>query len=175
MIPPIGINSSVGLIAGALGLRADPYFAYNFLVEIDGILSGGFSQVHGLEATIETEDQPEGGVNNYVRKVLRGASSPNLVLTHGLTNLDQLWTWFDQTRSGVIYRKNLTLMLLGNDGWPVVWWDFLSALPVKWTGPSFDASQSSVAIESLELVHLGVKRSLAATLVGVGQAVRGLF
>ena len=28
--------------------RSDPYAAYNFLIEIDGIIAGGFSEVSGL-------------------------------------------------------------------------------------------------------------------------------
>ena len=171
MLLPVGMNSAATMTAGALGVRIDPYRAYNFLVEIDGIISGGFSQATGLEGTIATEDKPEGGVNTYVRKVLGATSYPNLVLTHGLVDLDMLWTWFDQTRNGVIQRKNLTLMMLDDKSWPAMWWDFTGAIPVRWTGPTFDAAQSQVAIETIELAHLGFSKPVASALLSAGRGI----
>ena len=50
----VGINASIGLNAAfsaatsLLGIRNDPYKAYNFLIEIEGLLVGGFSEVTGL-------------------------------------------------------------------------------------------------------------------------------
>lgn len=172
MLLPIGMNSAVSAVTGALGVRLDPFGAYNFLVEIDGIVSGGFTSVQGLETTIATEDKPEGGVNGYTRRVLGVASSPNLVLVKGLIELDMMWTWFDQTRQGVIQRKNLTLMLLDNKRWPVVWWDFKLAIPVRWAGPQFDASQTgTVATETIELSHFGFSKPLTST---ISSGVRGI-
>jgi phage tail-like protein len=37
-------------------------------------------------------------------------------------------------------------------------WNFHNAFPAKWTGPTFDASQSAIAFESIELVHEGISR-----------------
>lgn len=164
MIVPIGLNSAAAFASGKLGVRLDPYLAHNFVVEIDGLLCGGFAQVNGLGATIGVEDRPEGGVNDHVRKVLVGANQPNLVLQKGLTSLDTLWTWFDQTRSGVIVRRNLTVMLLDEQRWPAMWWDVKDALPVSWTGPSFDAENAAIAVERVELVHHGLTRPLTSTI-----------
>lgn len=35
--------------------------------------------------------------------------------------------------------------------------EFFEAYPTKWTGPSLNAATSDVAIETLELVHNGIK------------------
>jgi phage tail-like protein len=158
-----------------LGPRRDPYQGYNFLVEIDGLLVGGFTRVQGLESTISVEDRAEGGVNDYVHKILKATSYPNLVLSHGLTDLDTLWAWYDRTARGVIERKHGTIMLLDNGGVPALWWDFREALPVKWTGPAFDAGQDgTVAVESLELVHRGVSRSRLSLLAAAARGSGGL-
>ena len=62
-------------------------------------------------------------------------------------------------RSGSIQRKNGTIMLLGTDRTPVMWWNFAEALPVRWVGPTFDASaDAQVAIERVELVHRGITK-----------------
>ena len=51
-----------------LGKRNDPYLGFNFLVEIDSVVIGGFSDVTGLQAQIQSHDYQEGGVNEYGRK-----------------------------------------------------------------------------------------------------------
>lgn len=169
---PLGLNAGLTGALGALGQRLDPYLAVNFLVEIEGLVVGGFSKVDGLDSTIETQDYVEGGRNDYVHKVLKGTTYSPLVLSHGLTDLDTLWAWHERVRRGVIQRKNGTVMLLDTQRLPVMWWNFAGALPVKWVGPSFDASaDSQVAIERVELVHHGITKPIASQLTS---AVRGV-
>jgi phage tail-like protein len=157
--PTVGLNRA----AGPLGRRRDPYQGYNFIVEVDGLQCGGFSRVQGLESSITVEDRVEGGVNGYVHKILKETTYPSLVLTHGLTDEDTLWAWYDRTSRGQIERKNGTIMLLDDTGAAKMWWDFHEALPVKWTGPALDAAQDGqVATESIELVHRGLTRPAAS-------------
>ena len=49
-------------------------------------------------------------------------------------------------------------------------WYFRRGLPVKYTGPSLNAAQSSVAIESIEITHEGIYQ---LPLVGLGAAAVG--
>jgi phage tail-like protein len=37
-------------------------------------------------------------------------------------------------------------------------WEFKGAFPTKWVGPDLNATQNSVAVETLELAHQGLKR-----------------
>lgn len=172
MSVPLGLNAGLTGVLGALGQRLDPYLAVNFLVEIEGLVVGGFSKVDGLESAIETQDYVEGGRNDYVHKVLKGTTYAPLVLSHGLTDLDTLWAWHERVRRGVIQRKNGTIMLLDTERLPVMWWNFAGALPVKWVGPSFDAgTDSQVALERVELVHRGITKPIASQLTS---AVRGV-
>ena len=53
----------------ATGQRVDPYGNFNFRVEIDGITRAAFSEVTGLDSTIESTDYREGGENTTVRKL----------------------------------------------------------------------------------------------------------
>lgn len=169
---PLGLNTALTGALGALGKRLDPYLAVNFLVEIDGLITGGFSKVEGLDSAIETEDHVEGGRNDYVHKVLKGTIYSPIVLSHGLTDIDALWSWHERVRRGVIQRKNGTVMLLDTRRMPVMWWNFADALPVKWVGPSFDASaDTQVAIERVELVHRGVTKPFASQLLSMGRGI----
>lgn len=170
MVAPLGLNAAFVLGLGAAGKRLDPYLGVNFLVEIEGLIVGGFSKVDGLDSTIDTQDYVEGGRNDYTHKLLKGTSYTPLILTHGFTDIDSLWGWHERTRRGVIKRKNGSIMLLDAERLPVTWWNFTAALPVKWVGPSFDASaDSQVAIERVELVHRGITKPIASQ---IASAVR---
>lgn len=169
---PIGLNTALTSPLGASGRRLDPYLGVNFLVEIEGLITGGFSKVEGLESTIETQDYNEGGRNDYVHKVLKGTAYSPIVLSHGLTDIDALWAWHERVRRGVVQRKNGTVMLLDTRRLPAVWWNFADALPVKWVGPSFDASaDGQVAIERVELVHRGITKPIAGQLASVMRGI----
>lgn len=169
-----------GLNAAALtlGERLDPYLGVNFLVEIEGLIVGGFSRVEGLESTIETQDLNEGGRNEYVHKILKGTTYGPLILSHGLTDNDTLWQWHDRTRRGVVQRKNGTIMLLDARRAPVTWWHFAEALPIRWSGPAFDAAgDAQVAIERIELVHRGIAKppkSAVGQLIAAARSAGGL-
>jgi phage tail-like protein len=158
-LPPL--NFGLALLLAKTGRRLDPHMGFNFVVEIGGLLTGGFREVSGLEGTVETEPYAEGGENRYVHQLPGRATFPHLTLSHGLTDLDTLYGWWDLTASGIIRRHNISIMLMDRD-WrmPLMWWDVFDALPVKWSGPSFNAEQGQVAVESLELSHRGVVKPL---------------
>ena len=57
---------------------------------------------------------------------------------------------------GRIRRKDVSILLLDSTGEEQWRWNFRQALPVKWVGPQFRASNAEIAIETLELVHKGL-------------------
>lgn len=171
-----GVNA-VTSAAGALAVRLDPYLGLNFVVEIDGLIAGGFREVRGLESSVEVRQLAEGGVNGYLHQLPGETRYPNLVLSRGLTDLDTLWVWFDEVSRGVVHRRHITVMLLDNQRLPAVWWDVRDALPVKWSGPRLDAGGGGeVAVESIELVHRGItKPALSRALSGARAALGVAF
>ena len=174
-MPSLGINAVASLAANMLGIRADPYQVFNFFVEIEGILAGGFSDCTGLQVETEVQDYAEGGLNDYVHRFRGRTKYPPLVLKHGLTMIDGLWQWHqDVAVNGQVDRKNGTIYLLNRMRIPVLWWDFKNAFPTKWTGPDLRANSSEVAIESVELSHQGLSRPSAAMAAGIfGSALSG--
>ena len=138
-------------------LKKNPYLAFSFSVEIEGLVVGGFTEVTGIGATINTTEEIwEGGVNDFTHQFAKYTSYPKLVLKQGLSTTGALWTWFQQTVQGRIQQKNMTLYLLGETGDHLRSWHFFKAWPVEWQGPPFDASRSPVAIESFTLIHQGM-------------------
>lgn len=153
---------AAGLTANLLGRRDDPYAGFNFLVEIEGLVVGGFSEVGGLQVETEVEEYREGGRNEYVHKLPGPTRYPaNLTLKRGLTDADALWSWHQDVARGKIVRRNGTVYLLDREGNAAMWWDFKEAYPVKWVGPDLRADANSVAVESVELVHRGLSRTSA--------------
>ncbi len=156
MLPSVNTTA-----AGSLGGRNDPYGAFNFLVEIEGLVVGGFSDVSGLQVETSVETYREGGLNEYEHKLAGPTRYPaNIVLKHGLTSAAVLWGWHQDVTRGIIQRRNGTIYLLDAQRQTVLWWNFKAAYPIKWSGPDFRADSNQVAVETLELVHQGISRSV---------------
>jgi phage tail-like protein len=137
--------------------RVDPYQGFRFLVELEGIVIGGFSEVSGLQAETKVTSIKEGGVNDHVHKIPEGTEYPNLVLKRGLTDSRLLWYWHQGVVNGKVMRRNIFVVLLDGDGNEAWRWIFLNAYPVKWVGPDLKADSNAVAVESLEIAHDGMK------------------
>ena len=151
------------MVASRGALRVDPYLAFSFLVEIEGLVTGGFTDVDGLQAEIEVKEYREGGQNDYVHKLAGPARYPsNLVLKRGLTDAMTLWQWCQDTLQGDVTRRNGSIVLLDATGQETWRWNFVDAYPVKWSGPSLKADSATVAVETLELAHHGLRRVTAA-------------
>ena len=137
--------------------RADPYLAFNFAVEIEGLVVGGFSEVTGLQSEIEVQDHREGGENDFVHKLPGPARFPaNITLRRGLTDVDVLWRWYRDVTRGKVRRRNGSVLVLDSRGREERRWNFVDAYPVRWTGPELRATTGAVAVESVELVHRGL-------------------
>ncbi len=172
-MPSLGLNAAFSLATNLLGIRADPYQVFNFLIEIQGILVGGFSECTGLQVETEIQEYREGGLNQYVHRFIGPTKNPPLILKHGITQIDTLWQWHQDVTQGInpnkIERRNGTIYLLDKKRIPVMWWDFKEAFPYKWTGPEFRADSGNVAFETIELAHRGLsKPKLSDVLAGIG-------
>jgi phage tail-like protein len=138
--------------------RQDPLRGFRFLLEIEGITSGGFTRVKGLSRELRFESYREGGVTEYEHKLVTQVAYPVVVLERGLA-LDDLWTWAQAAADGDVERKTLRLRLQ-NEANEKMWaWQIEYAIPVKWTASDLDAQASPVVMESLELAHHGLRKA----------------
>jgi phage tail-like protein len=171
-MPSLGLNAGFSLLTNLLGERTDPYQAFNFLIEIDSLLVGGFSECSGLQVETETFPYREGGMNDYEHQFIGPTKYPPLVLKHGLTLIDGLWSWHQEVAQGInqgkFQRRSGTIYLLDKKKIPVMWWNVKEAYPKRWTGPDLRADSGSVAFESVELVHRGLsKPTLGGLIAGI--------
>ncbi|OCT11379.1 phage tail protein [Paenibacillus pectinilyticus] len=130
---------------------------FRFLVELDGLIVGGFSEVTGMKSEIEVKPYWEGGLNTHPHYMVQHTKYPNIILKRGISNSSELWDWYNNAAQGKISRKNGSILLYNAEGKEMCRWEFTSAFPVKWNGPDLNASSANVAIESIELVHAGLK------------------
>lgn len=138
--------------------RQDPLRSFRFLVEIEGITSGGFTRVKGLSREVKYESYREGGVIEYEHKLITQVSYPVVILERGLA-LDDLWTWALATADGEVRRRTIRIRLRDEANEPTWAWQIEYALPVKWAASDLDAQTSPVVMESLELAHHGLRKA----------------
>ena len=141
------------------GDRIDPYRAYYFKVELDGINRAGFRECSGLDTSQDPIEYREGTEGLTARKLPGLVKYSNISLKWGITNDAELWDWRKKAMDGEIERKNGSIVLLDDTGQEQLRWNFREGWPTKWTGPSFNATGNEVAIETLEIAHEGLIRA----------------
>ncbi len=139
--------------------RDDPYKAFNFLVEIEGITRAGFSEASGLESETAVIEYRLGGEPRTVRKLPGLTKYGNLVLRRGVTKDAELWNWRKTVVDGKAVRRNGSVTLLDDDGTEVARWNFFNGWICKWEGPALNAKANEVAIETIEIAHEGLERA----------------
>jgi phage tail-like protein len=137
----------------------DPYRAYNFLVEIDGISRAGFRECSGLDTAQDPIEYREGNEALTPRKLSGLVKYSNVTLKWGITDDASLWDWRKTVMDADIQRKNGSIVLLNDAGEEKARWNFREGWPTKWTGPSFNATGNEVAIETLEIAHEGLEKA----------------
>jgi phage tail-like protein len=138
----------------ATGKRTDPYRAFNFRLEIDGLTAGSFSECSGLSSDGDAVDYREGtDIPLTVRKLVGLRKYANITLKRGYTQNAELWNWYRNIVNGVPDRRNASIILMDEQHADVMRWSIENAWINKIEGPSFKASGNEVAMESVEIVH----------------------
>lgn len=133
--------------------RNDPYVAFNYVVEINGIRVAGFNEVSGLDAELEPIDYRNGDEDFVARKLPGIKKFPNIVLKRGIIGDLDLFNWFLQGAKGTVDRRDGAIALRDEKRDEVMRWRFVRGWACKYTGPSLKADSSAVAIESIEICH----------------------
>ena len=132
--------------------RDNPYGAYNFLVEIDGVTSAGFSEVSGLSVEVGVIEYRNGNDKaNNVRKLPGLHKVGDVTLKRGMIGDTALFAWLRAVTQGSADVRNVAIVLLDETHTPVLRWLLLRAWPSKWEAAAFKATGNEVAIESLTL------------------------
>ncbi len=143
------------------GSRDDPYGAFNFLVEIDGVTVAGFSEVGGLSTETDVIEYRTGATDITVTKLPGLKKFTNISLKRGFTASDELWNWRKAVMDGQTQRQSGAVVLLDEGRERAIRWAFYEAWPAKWEGPALNGQTSEVAIETLEIACEKLEMELA--------------
>ena len=109
-----------------------------FLLEVDAIEIGRFSEVRGLQVEIEVESFREGGENGFEHKFPGRMSWPDLTLRGGMTRSDNLFRWMQQSsgegfegNGNKLTRSTAAITILDQQGTRLRSWEVEDAFPVR--------------------------------------------
>jgi phage tail-like protein len=139
------------------GARTDPYSAFNFLVEIDGVTVAGFSECSGLTNETDPIDYRNGDTDTFVTKLPGLTKFVAIVLKRGFTDNRDLWEWRKTVIDGRTERHTGVITLLNEAREPALRFNFREGWPSKWEGPALNGKTNEVAIETLEIMHEGLE------------------
>ena len=144
----------------ALSAYSDPYRAYNFKLEIQGVTEAHFTEVSDMQAQVKAIAYREGGNSQVVHYVPGQTEYGAVTLSYGLTRSRELWDWFMTGVKGKVQRKNCSIILLDADGTTeVTRWNLINTWASQWRGAMLNALDQEVAIESLTLVYESFDRA----------------
>ena len=138
---------------------------FHFSVKVDNS-EIAFSEVSGLETSIETKEVHSGGDNSTVYHLPEKVKFADLVLKRAvLSQSDPFYTWCMSSMNTVtnafkVSPKALEISLLNDENEPLATWTFDGAYPVKWSFGSLNAMKGEIMIETLSMKYWNVQRTL---------------
>lgn len=150
------------IFGGAFGGRRDPDVQFCYMVELDGLTLGMFSEASGVKWSMDPEAIKEGGNNAHEVHLLGRAKFDPLVLKRGFVAKDNMLfgmmkNTFDPNTP--VLRKQVHIVclkrgsntgvggLLGTNEIGRI--TFYDCFVQEWSGPSFNTKTSDVAVESI--------------------------
>ena len=147
-------------------VRNDPYPGHNFQVVITGIspdgsaVAGAFSEISGLEMEVHAIAYRNGNEGLTSRQIPGLATPSKLVLKRGLTGHPLFWNWIRGTADGQVQRADGSIILQDENQTEVMRWNFRRGWACKHTGPTLNAANNEIAMETVEVcvedLHLDV-------------------
>ena len=137
--------------------REDPLVAYHFAFEVQGTVTGYFTEVSGIGSESEIAEQKvvsEKGIQ-VVLKTPGRLKWGDITLKRGLTSNMELWKWRKMIEDGDVKgaRKNGTITMFDQKLEAKAQWDFKNAWPSKISGPTPKSDGNDMQVEELTIVH----------------------
>lgn len=117
---------------------------------------GSWAKAEGLDVTFDVCEYRAGDSWNH-RWYFPGSTKYSTVKLSRAVNADdtkKVKSWLNDTATKH-EPGDIKVVLLDSKSTPVTDWLLRSAMPSKWAISGFDAGASKLAIETLEIVHLG--------------------
>ena len=140
---------------------ADYYPPWSFYYRVDFMLGGTapagdarFQTVSGLSVEYDYESFKEGGENRFEHKLPVRTKYADMVLKRGMVMGSAVLDWFIAAfRDRQFTPADVNVILMNEKGDPLRVWNVTHAIPKKWLVSDFNANESAVVIETMELTY----------------------
>ena len=139
----------------------DPIGAYNYAVEVDGIVSARFQSVSGLSTEIKVIEYNDGD-DDLGRKMPGQTNYGNITLKRGYIANKDMWTWWKAVRDGTASRKEVSIILYDNTANELMRWNLHGCWPCKWKLSDMSGKADDLTTEELEFVVEDVQEAAGA-------------
>ena len=144
-------------------MSTDPLVGFNFRLEIEGKLTGYFTECNGIGSeneTIEHKVVDDGG-HEIIQKLPGRLKWQDITLKRGITDSMDIWDWRAQVEAGKMdeARTNGSIIMMSRSYEDVARWNFFNGWPSKVTGPSVKSDSNEFGLEEVTLVIERMERA----------------
>jgi phage tail-like protein len=142
--------------------REDPLVGFHFGVEIQGVVTGFFTECGGLGSeheVIEHKVVTEAG-QEVVMKIPGRLKWENITLKRGITSNTDIWEWRKSVEDGDVEgaRRDGSVIMYDQSLSEVARWNFEGAWPLKVSGPAVKSDSNEIGVEELTIAHEYIER-----------------
>jgi len=132
--------------------------SFRFRVAVEGINHAVFTEFKLPSLQVETLDVKEGGQNTYIHRLPVRVNAGKATLKYGITQSLDLLGWYLEVLTGDLdkAKRSVDITMFNVKREPLLTWSLREAYPTKWDGPTLKSDSSTVAIDSIELIHHGI-------------------
>lgn len=141
--------------------RTDPLVGFHYAVEIQGMVSGYFTECSGLGSEHEViEHKVVDNGKEIIMKIPGRLKWENITLKRGITDNMDIWDWRKKVEDGDVEsaRSNGSIVMFDEHLSEIARWNFENAWPVKVSGPQVKSDSNEIGIEELAIAHEGLWR-----------------
>lgn len=142
--------------------RTDPLIGFHYAVEIQGMVTGYFTECSGLGSeheVIEHKIVDDRG-KEVMQKIPGRLKWENVTLKRGITDNMDIWDWRRLVEDGDVEgaRANGSIVMFDQHLEEKARWNFENGWPVKVSGPQVKSDSNEIGIEELSIAHEGLWR-----------------
>jgi phage tail-like protein len=131
-------------------------FFFRVEFQLGGVQSNDamFQEVNGFNAELLTEEVRQGGENRFSQTLPTRAKYTDLVLKRGLIVNSAIVKWCkDAIENLEIKPITVVVTLLNEKNQPLQSYNIVNAWPKKWSISDFNAQESKIVVETMELSY----------------------
>jgi len=134
--------------------RPDPSGGFSFRVEIDGIATASFSEVEGVNVSVDVFEYREGTDQLKPQLIPGVAHFGPIILRKGITTpSDELWLWMKMTLDGTVDRRSMSIILMNPSRNDIMRVNLAKAWPSGWSLGKLDSMNKEPVLEELVIQY----------------------